>query len=285
MAMASPAVAGATEPTVPSAAVITPADGYSSIDSCTLSFSPSTFSASDSVIVTTTFGSTPGSYRIGADGLGSNWASVLVGATTPLSTANIVTPIPVTTLRASWGLAPGTHSMDFYAVDGTGAAIGSPLCSATYTFTGEPEPIVFKDDGFADVPFRVGEPVSADGAFTYTPTSSARLTRCDLIGATYPLESVSLGDGRSKTIMLGTGLEFIPATADELESSLPCGRLSGTPTLPGTYTMTSMHSYVCPSTTAPGFISAAVSAGVDEQTYAGTRTFTIVVEATPVFTG
>jgi hypothetical protein len=31
--------------------------------------------------------------------------------------------------------------------------------------------------------------------------------------------------------------------------------------------------------------AAAVRAGVDEQTYAGTRTFTIVVEATPVFTG
>lgn len=312
LAMATPATADGPAPEASAgSASIAPVGGYSSIDSCSVSFSPSTFSAADTVLVTTNFGSTPGSYRIGADGLGPELASVLEEAAAPLSTANIVTPIPVTTVRMNWGLAPGTHSMDFYAVDGAGAAIGSPLCSATYNFVGEPEPIVFGSAGFADS-FRVGEPVSATGNFTYTPTANARVTGCSVVSATrsvggaggqggdggrggdggvggsfgggIQLEFGPVGDGRIRTIMLGTGLEFIPATVAELESSWRCGRLSGTPTLPGTYTLT-LGYYMCPSIVAPGSIPTAVTAGVDQQTYAATSTFTFVVEAVPTFTG
>lgn len=305
LAMATPATADAPAPGASAgSASIVPAGGYSSIDACSLSFSPSTFSASDTFTVTTTFGSTPGAYRIGADGLGPELASVLAEAVAPLSTANTVTPIPVTSLRANWGLAPGTHSMDFYAVDGTGAAIGTPLCSATYNFVGEPEPFVFAYLGAS--PLRVGESVpvnGADGAFVYTPTADARLTGClwrmecahmkaqrawdaeEEGRRDITLEPGVTEDGRALMFLLDTGLAFIPNVGAAPEASREFGRLSGTPTLPGTYTLTSLYTYECPSAAAPGSIPTAVTAGVDQQTYAGTGTFTFVVEAAPVFTG
>lgn len=319
---ATPATATsrATDPSTGTAS-ISPAPSYSSIDNCSLSFSPSTFSATDTFTVTTTFGSAPAWYRIGADGLGPEVASVLVNASSASSTVSV----PVATVRENWGLAPGTHSMDFYAVDGTGAAVGAALCTATYSLVGEALLVEFDRDSFADSPLRVGEQVDSDGVFTYTPSATARVTRCDVVGARHTAASETGGDGgrggaggrggdggvgedvgeahpvtgtdiqlepgttpdgMNKTILVGTGLEFIPSTGTDLESSRQCGRISGTPTLPGTYTVTSSYHFVpCPSTTAPGSISTAVTAPVDLQTYAALRTFTIVVEATPVFTG
>lgn len=92
-------------------------------------------------------------------------------------------------------------------------------------------------------------------------------------------------DGRALMFLLDTGLEFVPATAAELGSSWHCGRLSGAPTLPGTYTLTLGYRYVSPAAAAPGSIPTAVIDSVDQQTYAGTSTLTFVVEAAPVFTG
>lgn len=333
VAMATPATA--TAPTTGPAAgtaSISPAPAYTSIDACSLAFAPSTFSASDTFTVTATFGSTPGWYRIGADGLGRELASVLVNAPATSSTVSV----PVATVRENWGLAPGTHSMEFFAVDGTGAAVGSPLCTANYNFAGELDPFVvrYEYDGFGDFPdrtwalldfaLRVGEPTDS-GSFTYTPNAAARMTSCRVASAQYDpgavqggaggrggaggaggdagtasavavdvtdgyggkiaLESGLTEDGFNKTILVGTGLAFVPAEGADLETARRCGHFVGTPTLPGNYILTLETRYVNPWAAVPGSLPMSVTVGVDQQTYVATHTFTFVVETAPVFTG
>lgn len=328
MVTALPATATAPAPgPAPGIASISPAPSYTPIDGCSLAFTPSTFSATDTFTVTATFGSTPGWYRIGADNLGRELASVLANAPTTSSTVSI----PVATVRDNWGLAPGPHSMEFYAVDGTGAAVGSPLCTTNYTFAGEPDPFMFEYDGFADFPdrtgagldfaLRVGEPTDS-GSFTYTPTAAARMTSCRVAGAQYDpgagwggtggrggaggsagtasavaidvtdgyggsidLEPGLTADGFNTTVLVGTGLAFVPAVGADLETARRCGKFVGTPTLPGNYTLILETRYVNPWATTPGAVPMSVTVGVDQQTYVATHTFTFVVQAAPVFTG
>lgn len=285
VATATPATA--TAPTTGPAAgtaSISPAPAYTSIDACSLSFGPSTFSASDTLTVTTTFGSTPGWYRIGADGLGRELASVLVNAPATSSTVSV----PVATVRENWGLAPGTHSMEFYAVDGTGAAVGSPLCTANYDFAGELDPFLlqFEYDGFDDFPDRAWAlsdfALRVGGAAGTASTVAVDVT--DGYGGTIALESGLTEDGFNKTILVGTGLAIVPAEGADLETARRCGHFVGTPTLPGNYILTLETRFVIPFTT-PGSVPMSVTVGVDQQTYVATHTFTFVVLAAPVFTG
>lgn len=85
--------------------------------------------------------------------------------------------------------------------------------------------------------------------------------------------------------LLDTGLNFFPVASAVGESG--CGHFSGTPTVPGTYSLTLRWLYrFTPGVTA-GAVgpTATVSDGVDDQTFATYQTFTLVVEAAPVFTG
>lgn len=174
---------------VSEAATEAPATMYSSITSCEVEFSESDLDESDSFTVTGTFGGS-GWMRIGADGLGPALASVLVdsGVVSGLATG------AVADIRAVLSMATGAHTMDFYAVDATGAATGDPLCRVDYTLTG---PTPFPGfTGPTQLPRGVrgavydtdnhGEPGS--GAFTYTPTvteTSYAVQRCELVGATH----------------------------------------------------------------------------------------------------
>ena len=97
-------------------------------------------------------------------------------------------------------------------------------------------------------------------------------------------------DGLS-TELLDTGMNFFPADVTGRIGPTSCGRLSGTPTKAGTYWFTVRMLYQLAPVTAPGAVPAALSDGVDEQTFATYQTFTHVIEvtptieATPSFTG
>ena len=120
LVITSRSTSGATPvvPTTPTTLVV-PATAYTSITSCTVSFSESDLADGDTFTVTSTFGGS-GWLRIGADDLGPEFASVLVDAA-------FVSGLPAGTvadIQAALSLAPGTHTMDFYAVTDGGAATG-----------------------------------------------------------------------------------------------------------------------------------------------------------------
>lgn len=87
-------------------------------------------------------------------------------------------------------------------------------------------------------------------------------------------------DGLS-TELLDTGMTFFPADVTGRVGPTSCGRLSGTPTKAGTYWYVVRMLYQLAPVTAPGAVPAALSDGVDEQTFATYQTFTHVIEATP----
>ncbi|MEI7623622.1 MAG: hypothetical protein WCJ88_08710 [Actinomycetes bacterium] len=123
IAVAQPAIANA--PDVP----VAPSGVYPSIDSCTLSLTPASIGSTDSFTVTATFTPATAQFAIGADGLGAAWAEVHMSATSPY-----ILNGPGATIESQIGLAPGTHSMDLYAVDPQGDPLSEPLCSATYQY-------------------------------------------------------------------------------------------------------------------------------------------------------
>jgi hypothetical protein len=113
-----------------------------------------------------------------------------------------------------------------------------------------------------------------------------------LAGGSYGggIQLVPSPDGLS-TELLDTGMNFFPADVTGGIGPTSCGRLSGTPTKAGTYWFTVRMLYQLVPVTAPGAVPAALSDGVDEQTFATYQTFTHVIEvtptieATPSFTG
>ena len=186
---ASLALSAAMFPTVAVAEESTsvdPATVFSSIESCTLNLSPSTFGPTDALTFSASFSSAGVHYRVGADGLGARWAAVL------LQTGNTAEQqtVAANLIEGTHGLASGSHTIDFYGVDGTGAAVGSPLCSAPYTYNGSvPQPQIVGPDVLPRG--KVGErydastgsvAVNPDGSFTYTPTllGSPIVTSCDI---------------------------------------------------------------------------------------------------------
>lgn len=209
MVVSSRSVSGATPaaPVVPDAptTLVVPATVYTSIASCDVAFSKSDLTDSDTFTVTSTFGGT-GWLRIGADGLGPDGASVLVDSA-------FVSGLPtgsVADIRAALSMAPGTHTMDFYAVDASGAATGDPLCRVPYTLasaTWHPEFVgstelprgtrgtLYSSNsggrggdggnaffGGGDVPG-----ISQDGQFVFTPTVTDPYTveSCELVSASH----------------------------------------------------------------------------------------------------
>ena len=131
---------GLLVPTVAVAApaeVVEPATVFSSIESCSVNISPSTFGSTGTITFAFTFAPSGAFVRVGADGLGTREASVLVEPTIAWNSLNA----PSATVAATVGLASGSHSVDFYAVDSNGAGTGQPLCSADYIYDGLfPEP-------------------------------------------------------------------------------------------------------------------------------------------------
>ncbi len=290
---------------------IAPASYTQSIDRCTVSLTPSTFGPTDTVAVSTTFSPVPGFYQVGADGVGAGSASVAMEAFAASST----TDFSVATLAATWGLAPGTHTIDFYGVTENGAPIGEALCSTAYTLTGTTPSPGF--DGPSDLPPGTVGQQYATGGFTYTPTAAAQLAgptsdaaagddppyrvrRCALVGASLADGGRGRGgdgssggnggrgglflgaapDGRS-TAIVDSGLVFTPTDEAELGVAGSCGRLWGTPTRAGTYAVTVRVEYSCPAPAAP----AASTAGVEDQTFAVYATFTLEIAPAPSFTG
>ena len=310
------AVPVAAAPATAVAPDVEPASYTQSIDRCTVALTPSTFGPTDTVAVSTTFSPVPAFYQIGADGVGSGSASVAMEAFSASST----TDFSVATLAATWGLAPGTHTIDFYGVTENLVPIGEALCSAGYTLTSTTPAPGF--DGPSDLPpGTVGQGYET-GGFTYTPTAAAQLAgptsvttadddppyrvrRCALVDATLAdggrggvggsysggIQEGGAGgrgglllgaapDGRSEAIV-DTGLVFTPTDEAELAEAGSCGRLWGTPTRAGTYAVTVRVEYSCPAPAGP----AAATAGAEDQTFAVYATFTLEIAPAPSFTG
>lgn len=166
MVVAGPVEAAAPEGVLPS------------IESCSLTIEPLAFGPTDTVTLAMSFSPTGARYRVGADALGAAMASVLRTATTSPDSMSV----PASTVEATFGLASGSHSMDFYAVDAAGVAIGSPLCRAPYTYDGPiPEPSI---DGPSELPrARVGQPYSTSTGTFLCPSTIAGtslITSCTL---------------------------------------------------------------------------------------------------------
>ena len=283
-----------------------PATVYSSISSCSVGFAPAVFSSSDTVTMSTTFSPTGTSYRVGADGLGPDYASVVLEAiASPNSTA-----IAGSAIESMIGLASGAHSVEFYAVDASGAAVGLPLCAVNYWYEGSIAAPEFT--GPAELHAQQGVSVNAaTGAFTYTPTlaGSPQHLGCTVDVRSYswvivsgsegtldlenrvPVFVESGGDagsglGGANTVTpipvtskpLGDGLWFTPS-----DTPSECGTIWGTPTMATTYTLDQSLLF------GNGYSYAATVSSIDaaSQTYAVRRTLTLVVEpaATPRFTG
>lgn len=180
---------------------VEPTTVYSSIDSCSLNLSPSTFGPTDVVDVTATFPTTGVYYRVGADGLGAKWASVLL----PVTTSPEVLSRQAATIGATYGLATGHHSMDFYAVDAVGDAVGAPLCSASYTYDGpNPAPEFLGVTTYKAV---AGQPVSLPtGSYIYTPgVGGASVRSCDLELVSFTPDASSEGGSYGGGIQGGNG--------------------------------------------------------------------------------
>jgi len=345
--VSSRSVSGATTvtPDAPTTLVV-PATAYSSITSCDVTFSKSELTESDSFTVTANFGGATGAYlRIGADGLGADLASVIVSTTTVAGLGAAT----VADHRAALSMAPGSHTMDFYAVTPGGLATGEPLCQVPYRLSGAIPPPWF--DTSTELPF------GSQGAAYYAtvgtmpaPGPPYTPVQCDLVSASRGGTGGTGGNGGAGGVggtggnggnggvgglfgnggnggaggvggnggnggnggllggiggnggdgsielrssagdiphieLLDTGLNYFPVVGAVGESG--CGHFSGTPTVPGTYSLTLRWLYrFTPGSTA-GAVgpTATVSDGVDDQTFATYQTFTLVVEAAPVFTG
>jgi len=370
--VSSRSVSGATTvtPDAPTTLVV-PATAYSSITSCDVTFSKSELTESDSFTVTANFGGATGAYlRIGADGLGADLASVIVSTETVAGLGAAT----VADHRAALSMAPGSHTMDFYAVTPGGLATGEPLCQVPYRLSGAIPPPRF--DTSTELPF------GSQGAAYYAtvgtmpaPGPPYTPVQCDLVSASRGGSGGNGGNGGAGGVggtggnggaggwvggtggnggaggvggtggnggnggvgglfgnggnggaggvggnggnggnggllggiggnggdgsielrssagdiphieLLDTGLNYFPVVGAVGESG--CGHFSGTPTVPGTYSLTLRWLYrFTPGSTA-GAVgpTATVSDGVDDQTFATYQTFTLVVEAAPVFTG
>jgi hypothetical protein len=156
---------------------VAPASVYSSIESCTASLTPAVFGPTDTVTLTTSFSGPVGAFfAVGADNLGADYASVVLP-----STFAVVLSLPVPEFALMFGLAPGSHTMDMYAVSADGLAVGEPLCSVSYEFgrsvvefTGDIE----LPRGVVGQPYRAstGSMVWGPGAMAVDPRSGS----CDL---------------------------------------------------------------------------------------------------------
>jgi len=359
--VSSRSVSGATTvtPDAPTTLVV-PATAYSSITSCDVTFSKSELTESDSFTVTASLGGATGAHlRIGADGLGAELASVIVSAETVAGLGAAT----VADHRAALSMAPGSHTMDFYAVTPGGLATGEPLCQVPYRLSGAIPPPQF--DGSTELPSgSQGEPYRATVGTMPAPGPAYTPVQCDLVsasrggtggiggsggnagasgsggnggvggsggnagasghggnggtggtggnGGTAGVGGNGGNGGRAGLFgnggnggtggdadielrssagdiphieLLDTGLNYFPVVGAVGESG--CGHFSGTPTVPGTYSLTLRWLYrFTPGSTA-GAVgpTATVSDGVDDQTFATYQTFTLVVEAAPVFTG
>ncbi len=286
------AVPFATEAAAGRGRAVEPAVVYSSIAACTVGITPAVFGSADTVRLDTTFSPTGTFYRIGADGLGPDLASVRLFAGTSPNSDDVLASV----LEATFGLASGTHTLDFYAVDGTGAAMGAPLCTTTYTYDGAfAEPVIGGPVELPHLTAGVSVPDAGTGVvtgeFTYTPTlaGSPQPTGCsiEVVGAADPEGDplvYGAGVGTAGTDFSGAnlvgGLWFQPGDpADD------CGTIYGTPTRAATYTLRQTFTYCLGCGVVVGSTSVA-SVEATQQTYAVRRTLTLVVDpATPRFTG
>jgi hypothetical protein len=276
----------------------TPATVYSSIASCTVGFAPSVFSSVDTVTMSTTFAPTGTSYRVGADGLGPELASVLLDATSSPNSPSLTG----SAIGSMIGLASGTHSVEFYAVDAAGAAVGEALCTATYTYDGPVSlPVLAGATELPRMQVGVSAPNPSTGVVTGTitstptPAGSSHPTGCTVeVGGVdpegdplvYGVEGSTGPDPatawESPTRELGDGLWF---TQGDLTSE--CGTIWGTPTRAGTYTLRQTLTAclgMCGIVVGPTSVS---STEAEAQTFAVRRTLTLVVEpaASPRYTG
>ena len=180
MVVSSRSASGAptTTSTTPTSLVV-PSTAYTSITSCDVTFSKSDLTESDTFMVTSVFnGSGIGSMRIGADGLGPEFASVLV------ETTLVGGVYGVADFRAALGMAPGSHTMDFYAVTTDGAATGVPLCRVPYTLTGStPAP---RFNGSTELPRGSrGTPYDNGGVHISATAAPYTVLRCELVSASH----------------------------------------------------------------------------------------------------
>jgi len=297
IAVAQPAIANAPEPSV------SPSGSYPSIDSCALSLTPMSIGSTDTFTVTATFTPENAQYRLGADGLGARRSSVLVGASSPY-----VLTGPASTIESTIGLASGRHSMDLYAVDADGDAVGPALCTASYEYSGPVDapigqPLVELPHATTGVPYQSGVVTgTADPSnwWVYTPTGAEGtrvVTSCDVsyvsnTPVSGPLYEDQGNGGRGglfsptvtnyKAIGDSPGFQLMFAPADP---SLGCGSLMGMFREPGTYTLLQTVHWTCPSVVAPGSVPSAVPSDVASQTYSSQRTLILVVDMAPSFTG
>ncbi|MEI7624139.1 MAG: hypothetical protein WCJ88_11325 [Actinomycetes bacterium] len=227
--------------------------------------------------MSTTFSPTGTSYRVGADGLGPDFALVLLDANSSPNSPSLTG----SAIESMIGLASGSHSVEFYAVDAAGAAIGSPLCTASYAYDGPISSPVFT--GPTELRGQEGVAINAStGAFTYTPTlaGSPHPTGCTVDVGSAGFSASDLKSTRD----LGNGFIYTPTQGD---SPSECGTIWGTPTKAGTYTFRQTLTAclgMC------GIVLPTISVSSTEataQTFAWRRTLTLVVEpaASPRFTG
>lgn len=273
----APEVSLSAEPTTVQSSTLNSSTVYSSTESCAVTLSPSTFGPTDEVTFSASFSS--------------------IGAT--------------------YGLADGTHTMDFYAVDATGAAVGERLCSSTYTYNGPvAQSMVVGPTELPRATVGVND-VAPTGTYIYTPgVVGATVLSCDIELVSYtPTPNQREADGSfGGGIQDGQWYELIPETADvqfplkgadgaELAASNnikqlglglsftpgdlspECGTLWCTPIQAGAYTFRQKTYFRYPSdSVAPRSISVA---DVDSQTYASSRILNLEVDLAlpPAFTG
>ena len=279
-AVAQPATATATSP----------ATVYSSISSCSVGFAPAVFSSSDMVTMSTTFSPTGTSYRAGADGLGPEYASVLLDAiTSPNSTS-----MAGSAIESMIGLASGAHSVEFYAVDASGAAVGSPLCAANYFYEGS----IAAPEFTGPTELQAQQSLFMDGStghYTYTPTlaGSPQHLGCTVDVPSHGFQGPAESGGDTGSGIRGANeVAPVPVTSTSLGDDLwftpsdtasECGNIWGTPTRATTYTFNQTLLFG----NGYSYDVSVSSTDASSQTYAVRRTLTLVVEptATPAFTG
>ena len=248
-----------------------------SITSCTVTLSPSTFGPTDVITMRAEF-SGPDNYRVGADDLGAEWAAV------SLQAGNMVEEqaVAANLVEGTYGLASGSHQMDFYAVDGSGVATGQPLCNARYHCAGSaPAPEVSIVRPSSTAPWflpaaQQGLEYSASFGINVGDPRN-QIQSCAVESVYYVPNSEVFGEMREMSLDQ-VGLRFVPG-----DLATTCGMLVGRPVVAGTFTVTTVGTFECPSTV----VGSLAPAGVLEQTYATRSTFTLTVEpeASPTFTG
>jgi hypothetical protein len=252
--VALPVVMMAPSATASTSTVATPADV---LTSCTVSISPATFGPTDTLSVTISVTPSPAATILQVD----------AGPPVADNTSSSITDFPALDFVQLFSFSSGAHTFNISPAGSGGTATGAQLCSAEFTYLGPLAP------AFVSTPELPGATVGAayETSIDFSPGRTYTVLGCTLVGDVPGLAIAAAAD--------------IPVALDVADSNSNCGTVSGTPTAPGTYTLTGTISYA--ETAVPVSILSLDAPAVTALTV--TTAFTLVVgdvtPAVPAFTG